>query len=52
MHCRGLKETAVKYNTYMINGKLLRTFAHDVGGGLRTTAYVCQLLMAKRTTES
>jgi hypothetical protein len=31
MHCRGLKETAVKYNRYVVNGKLFRTLAHDVG---------------------
>jgi hypothetical protein len=30
MHCRGLKETAVKYNMYVVNGKLFRTLAHDV----------------------
>jgi len=30
MRCRGLKETAVKYNRYVVNGKLLRTLAHDV----------------------
>jgi hypothetical protein len=31
MHCRWLKETAVKYNRYVINGKLFRTLAHDAG---------------------
>jgi hypothetical protein len=31
MHCRGLKETAVKYNRYVANGKLFRTLAYDVG---------------------
>jgi len=31
MHCRELKEAAVKYNRYMVNGKLFRTVAHDVG---------------------
>ncbi|XP_062145091.1 uncharacterized protein LOC133852365 [Alnus glutinosa] len=31
MRCRGLKETAVKYNRYVVNGKLFRTLAHDVG---------------------
>jgi hypothetical protein len=30
MHCRGLKETTVKYNKYVVNGKLFRTPAHDV----------------------
>jgi len=30
MHCRGLKETAVKYNRYVVNVKLFRTLAHDV----------------------
>jgi hypothetical protein len=29
--CRGLKETAVKSNRYVVNGKLFRTLAHDVG---------------------
>jgi hypothetical protein len=31
MHSRGLKETTVKYNRYVVNGKLFRTLAHDVG---------------------
>jgi hypothetical protein len=31
MRCRGLNETAVKYNRYVVNGKLFRTLAHDVG---------------------
>jgi hypothetical protein len=31
MHCRGLEETAIKYNRYVVNGKLFRTLAHDVG---------------------
>jgi hypothetical protein len=31
MRSRGLKETAVKYNRYVVNGKLFRTLAHDVG---------------------
>jgi hypothetical protein len=31
MRCRGLKETAAKYNRYVVNGKLFRTFAQDVG---------------------
>jgi hypothetical protein len=31
MHCKGPKETAFKYNRYVINGKLFRTLAHDVG---------------------
>jgi hypothetical protein len=31
MHCRGLKETAVKYNRYVVNGKLFCMLAHDVG---------------------
>jgi hypothetical protein len=31
MHCRALKKTAVKYNRYVVNGKLFRTLAHDVG---------------------
>jgi hypothetical protein len=31
MRCRWLKETVVKYNRYVVNGKLFRTLAHDVG---------------------
>jgi hypothetical protein len=31
IHSRGLKETAVKYNMYVVNGKLFRTLAHVVG---------------------
>jgi hypothetical protein len=31
MRCKGLKETAVKYNKYVVNGKLFHTLAHDVG---------------------
>jgi hypothetical protein len=31
MQCRVLKETAIKYNRYVVNGKLFRTLAHDVG---------------------
>jgi hypothetical protein len=30
MHCKGLKETAVRYNIYVVNDKLFRTVAHDV----------------------
>jgi len=30
MHYRGLKETTVKYNRYVVNGKLFRMLAHDV----------------------
>ena len=29
MHCRG--PMAVHYNRYVVNGKLFRTIAHDVG---------------------
>jgi hypothetical protein len=31
MHCRGPKETTVRYNRYMVNSKLFRTVAHDAG---------------------
>jgi hypothetical protein len=31
MHCRGLNETTIKYNRYVVNGKLLCTLAHDLG---------------------
>jgi hypothetical protein len=30
MHCRGPKETAIKYNKYVVNDKLFCTIAHDV----------------------
>jgi hypothetical protein len=30
MHCRGPKEIVVKYNRYVINGKLFHTLALDV----------------------
>jgi hypothetical protein len=40
MPCRGLKETAVKYNRYVVNGKLFRTFAHDVGRRIQNSG-VC-----------
>jgi hypothetical protein len=31
MHCRGPKETTIRYNRYVVNGKLFCTIAHDVG---------------------
>jgi hypothetical protein len=31
MHCRGPRETTVKYNKYVVNGKLFLTLAFDVG---------------------
>jgi hypothetical protein len=31
MNCRGLKEISVRYNRYVVNGKLFQTVAHDVG---------------------
>jgi hypothetical protein len=31
MHCRGPKETSIKYNRYMVNEKLFRTIAIDIG---------------------
>ena len=31
MHCTRPKETTTKYNRYVVNGKLLRTFAIDIG---------------------
>ena len=30
MHCRGLMVSAVQYNIYVVNGKLVRTIAYDV----------------------
>jgi hypothetical protein len=53
MHCRGLKETAVKYNKYMVNGKLLCTLAYDVEKRTQNSG-VCVPTVenAKRTTGS
>jgi hypothetical protein len=31
MYCRGPRVSAIKYNRYVVNGKLFRTIAHDVG---------------------
>jgi hypothetical protein len=31
MHCKGPMVSAVQYNRYVVNGKLFRTIAHDVG---------------------
>jgi hypothetical protein len=31
MHCRGPMVSAVQYNRYVVNGKLFRTIAYDVG---------------------
>jgi hypothetical protein len=31
MHCKGPKETAIRYNRHVVNGKLFRTRAHDAG---------------------
>lgn len=31
MHCRGPKETTVRYNRYVVNDKLFRSIAHDAG---------------------
>jgi hypothetical protein len=31
MHCRGSKETAIRYNRYVVNGKRFCTRAHDAG---------------------
>jgi hypothetical protein len=31
MHCRGLRETTINYKRYVVNGKLFRTLAYDVG---------------------
>lgn len=31
MHCRGPREAAVRYNRYVVNGKLFRTIASDAG---------------------
>ena len=31
MHCKGPMVSAVQYNRYMVNEKLFRTIAYDVG---------------------
>ena len=31
IYCRGPRETAVRYNKYVVNGKLFCTLAFDVG---------------------
>jgi hypothetical protein len=31
MHCRGPRETAVRFNKYVVNGKLFHILAFDVG---------------------
>jgi hypothetical protein len=31
MHCRGLSETTVRYDKYVVNGKLFHTLVFDVG---------------------
>ncbi len=31
IHCRGPKEIASRFNRYVVNGKMFRTVAHDVG---------------------
>jgi len=38
MHCRGPKETAVRYNRYVVNDKLFRTVAHDAGKRAQNSA--------------
>jgi hypothetical protein len=29
MHCKGSKETTIRYNRYVVNGKLFRTLEYD-----------------------
>jgi hypothetical protein len=48
MRCRRLKETAVKYNRYMVNGKLFCTLAHDVGRRTQNSG-VCVLTVEGKT---
>jgi hypothetical protein len=31
MHCRGTMVSVIHYNRYVVNNKLFRTIAHDVG---------------------
>jgi hypothetical protein len=31
MHCRGLRETTIRYNKYVVNDKLFHILAFDVG---------------------
>jgi hypothetical protein len=53
MHCRGPKETAIRYNRYVVNGKLFRTRAHDAGKRTQNNGVcVYRPLMAKCTTGS
>jgi len=40
MHCREPKETTARYNRYVVNVKLFRTFAHDAGKRTQTSG-VC-----------
>ena len=48
MHCRGSRETVVRYNKYVVSGKLFHTLVLMSGIGLRTLTCACRLLMEKR----
>jgi len=48
MHCRGPKEIAIRYNRYMVNGKLFHTLAHDVGKRTQNSG-VCVLTVDGET---
>jgi hypothetical protein len=52
MHCRGPKHTTIRYNIYVVNGKLFALKHMMRERGLRTTVCVCRPLMAKCTTGS
>jgi hypothetical protein len=39
-HCRGPREIAIRYNKYVVNGKLFRTIAFDVGKRMQNSS-VC-----------
>jgi hypothetical protein len=53
MHYKGPKEATTSYNRYVVNGKLFRIVASDVGKRIQNSdVCVCRLLRAKRTTAS
>jgi hypothetical protein len=37
MHCRGSRETTVRYSKYVVNGKLFHTLAFDVGKSMQNS---------------
>jgi hypothetical protein len=49
MHCRGPMVSAVQYNRYVVNRKLFRTIAYDVGKRSQNSG-VCVLTVDGETT--